>query len=453
MKDGAILCEHGPLQRRDRHPGAARRSPSETREAREFVEEFTLADGRRLYLLADGRLVNLSAAEGHPALVMDMSFANQALAAEYAVAARGDARAEGLSVVPDGDRRRDRAAEARDDGRRDRQAHRGAGEVPRLVGRGHLSNSAPIRTWQGSDPSHVRRWPPSSARPAALGLSRPVRGKSRRTCAPPDMTGSDPRRVLKARSSSPRGTQLACARLTGRPRKAAAARRRAADRRLDPRPDRRGRRRRRDPRRHERAASRPTSSAGRTDARSSFTTTARPRTRIASVRSATSPSSPTEREWEGEELLVIAGDNLFDFSLATYVDFLARQRTAARSPSTTSRPASSSSAVQRRRARPGRPGRRLRGEARTAGSRTSSRSRPTSTTARTSRCSRVPRGGQPARPAGLLHRVALHARAGRTATASAVSGWTSATAAQLLEADNRYRRRAGLPERDQYLLD
>jgi adenosylhomocysteinase len=50
---------------------------------REFVEEFTLRDGRRIYLLADGRLVNLAAAEGHPAAVMDMSFANQALAAEY----------------------------------------------------------------------------------------------------------------------------------------------------------------------------------------------------------------------------------------------------------------------------------------------------------------------------------------------------------------------------------
>jgi adenosylhomocysteinase len=49
------------------------------------VEEFSLADGRRLYLVAEGRLVNLSAAEGHPAAVMDMSFANQALSAEYLV--------------------------------------------------------------------------------------------------------------------------------------------------------------------------------------------------------------------------------------------------------------------------------------------------------------------------------------------------------------------------------
>ncbi len=50
-----------------------------------MVDEFTLKDGRRIYLLGEGRLVNLAAAEGHPAAVMDMSFANQALAAEYIV--------------------------------------------------------------------------------------------------------------------------------------------------------------------------------------------------------------------------------------------------------------------------------------------------------------------------------------------------------------------------------
>ena len=54
--------------------------------ARAFVEEFALADGRRVYLLAEGRLVNLAAAEGHPAQVMDMSFANQALSAEFVIA-------------------------------------------------------------------------------------------------------------------------------------------------------------------------------------------------------------------------------------------------------------------------------------------------------------------------------------------------------------------------------
>jgi adenosylhomocysteinase len=72
----------------------------ETRRAREFVEEFTLADGRRLYLVADGRLVNLSAAEGHPAAVMDMSFANQALAAEY-VAKNADSLEPRVYDVPE----------------------------------------------------------------------------------------------------------------------------------------------------------------------------------------------------------------------------------------------------------------------------------------------------------------------------------------------------------------
>ncbi len=52
---------------------------------REFLDEYILADGRRLYLAGEGRLVNLAAAEGHPSAVMDMSFANQALAAEYLV--------------------------------------------------------------------------------------------------------------------------------------------------------------------------------------------------------------------------------------------------------------------------------------------------------------------------------------------------------------------------------
>ncbi len=85
MKDGAILANTGHFNVEIEIP-ALRSLATETRAAREFVEEFTLADGRRLNHIADGRLVNLSAAEGHPAQVMDMSFANQALAAEYAVA-------------------------------------------------------------------------------------------------------------------------------------------------------------------------------------------------------------------------------------------------------------------------------------------------------------------------------------------------------------------------------
>src|SRR5919109_1015522 len=84
MKDGAILANTGHFNVEIEIP-ALRQLATEVRESRDFVEEFTLEDGRRLYLLGDGRLINLAAAEGHPALVMDMSFANQALAAEYAV--------------------------------------------------------------------------------------------------------------------------------------------------------------------------------------------------------------------------------------------------------------------------------------------------------------------------------------------------------------------------------
>ncbi len=85
MKDGAILANAGHFNVEIEIP-ALRSLAVETRKARELVEEFRLADGRRLFLVAEGRLVNLAAAEGHPAQVMDMSFANQALSAEYAVA-------------------------------------------------------------------------------------------------------------------------------------------------------------------------------------------------------------------------------------------------------------------------------------------------------------------------------------------------------------------------------
>ncbi|HYY77062.1 MAG TPA: adenosylhomocysteinase [Gaiellaceae bacterium] len=85
MKDGAILANSGHFNVEIEIP-ALRDLADSTRVARENVEEFALADGRRLYLVGEGRLVNLAAAEGHPASVMDMSFANQALSAEYVVA-------------------------------------------------------------------------------------------------------------------------------------------------------------------------------------------------------------------------------------------------------------------------------------------------------------------------------------------------------------------------------
>ncbi len=84
LKEGAILCNTGHFNVEIDIP-ALRALAVETREARQFVEEFVYPDGRRVFLLAEGRLVNISAAEGHPAIVMDMSFANQALATEYAI--------------------------------------------------------------------------------------------------------------------------------------------------------------------------------------------------------------------------------------------------------------------------------------------------------------------------------------------------------------------------------
>src|SRR4249920_3536979 len=84
MKDGAILANTGHFNVEIDIP-ALRGMATEVRTPRAFVEQFVLADGRRVSLLAEGRLVNLAAAEGHPAAVMDMSFANQALSAEYAV--------------------------------------------------------------------------------------------------------------------------------------------------------------------------------------------------------------------------------------------------------------------------------------------------------------------------------------------------------------------------------
>lgn len=81
MKDGAIIANSGHFNV-EINIAALEEMAESRREVREFVEEFLMKDGRRIYLLADGRLVNLSAAEGHPASVMDMSFANQALASE-----------------------------------------------------------------------------------------------------------------------------------------------------------------------------------------------------------------------------------------------------------------------------------------------------------------------------------------------------------------------------------
>jgi len=84
MKSGALLANSGHFNVEINIEALERLSTSK-RQVRPYVEEYNLADGRRLYLLAEGRLVNLAAAEGHPPSVMDMSFANQALCLEYLV--------------------------------------------------------------------------------------------------------------------------------------------------------------------------------------------------------------------------------------------------------------------------------------------------------------------------------------------------------------------------------
>jgi adenosylhomocysteinase len=83
MKDGALIANAGHFNDEINIPALGALATGGHRPVRDFVEEYTYADGRKVFLLADGRLVNLSAADGHPASVMDMSFANQALGAEY----------------------------------------------------------------------------------------------------------------------------------------------------------------------------------------------------------------------------------------------------------------------------------------------------------------------------------------------------------------------------------
>ncbi len=98
MKNGAIIANSGHFNVEINIPHLREKAVS-TREVRPLVEEFVMADGRTIFLLADGRLVNLACAEGHPASVMDMSFANQALCAEFMVNQAADLEA-GVYEVP-----------------------------------------------------------------------------------------------------------------------------------------------------------------------------------------------------------------------------------------------------------------------------------------------------------------------------------------------------------------
>jgi adenosylhomocysteinase len=89
MKDGALLANSGHFDVEINKPALRELSIGEPSRVRPFVDQFTLKDGRKLNLLGEGRLINLAAAEGHPASVMDMSFAGQALSAKYLVDNKG----------------------------------------------------------------------------------------------------------------------------------------------------------------------------------------------------------------------------------------------------------------------------------------------------------------------------------------------------------------------------
>ncbi|KPL19758.1 MAG: adenosylhomocysteinase, partial [Phycisphaerae bacterium SM1_79] len=89
MKDRAVVANSGHFNVEIDIPALKRLSKKLTRHVRNHVDEYVLKNGRRIHLLAEGRLINLAAAEGHPASVMDMSFATQALQAEYVIRKQG----------------------------------------------------------------------------------------------------------------------------------------------------------------------------------------------------------------------------------------------------------------------------------------------------------------------------------------------------------------------------
>ena len=103
MKDGAIVCNSGHFNV-EINLDDLREMSSSVRTMRDFVEEFRLKNGRRIYLLGEGRLINLAAAEGHPSSVMDMSFANQALSSEYIVKNHASLKKQVYRVPMDIDR-------------------------------------------------------------------------------------------------------------------------------------------------------------------------------------------------------------------------------------------------------------------------------------------------------------------------------------------------------------
>ena len=142
MKDGAIMANSGHFNVEINIPALEGMS-KEWRRVRHQLDEYVLTDGRRLYLAGEGRLVNLAAAEGHPASVMDMSFANQALSAiymrEHAAELPND-----VFPVPAGAGPGDRAPQAARDGCQHRRADRRAGSVPLVLDGRHVARSSTL---------------------------------------------------------------------------------------------------------------------------------------------------------------------------------------------------------------------------------------------------------------------------------------------------------------------
>ena len=104
MKNGAVVANSGHFNVEIDIP-ALEKMASSKRQTRDFVDEYVMKDGRKVYLLGEGRLINLAAAEGHPASVMDMSFANQALSCEYLVKNHGSLERKVYSVPDELDKK------------------------------------------------------------------------------------------------------------------------------------------------------------------------------------------------------------------------------------------------------------------------------------------------------------------------------------------------------------
>ena len=208
MKDGAILANTGHFNVEIEIPALQEMAVAVT-VVRPMVEQFDMPDGRRIFLLAEGRLVNLAAAEGHPASVMDMSFANQALSAECVVKNHAELEPKVYVVPADLDDEVARA-QAGQHGRCDRHPHRGAGEVPGLVGRGHLT-----RPWPAPPrPLTPRRDRPARGRPTLVLLDQrllPGERREHRYDDWPDVVERDPHHGRARRARDRRRRRLRAA--------------------------------------------------------------------------------------------------------------------------------------------------------------------------------------------------------------------------------------------------